>query len=79
MSNDGEDFQEKLKNLMVQANFDKQTFLFGLGIIQNKVTDIDSATVREMQDLREGLTTEAVNGKLLSFKSFLNVIIVVRF
>ena len=45
---------------MEKANFDRKTFLFGLGIVQNRVTDINNATVRELQALRDGLTINAV-------------------
>ena len=58
-----DDQEEQMISLMEKANFDEKTFLFGLGIIQNRVTDIKNATVRELQDLRDGLTVDAIKGK----------------
>ena len=55
-----DDQEEQMISLMEKANFDEKTFLFGLGIIQNRVTDIKNATVRELQALRDGLTLDAV-------------------
>ena len=49
---------------MTKANFDRKTFLFGLGIVQNRVTDIKNASVRELQELRDGLTVKAITGML---------------
>ena len=54
--------EEQMKSLMTKANFDRKTFLFGLGIVQNRVTDINNATVRELQALRDGLTVKAITG-----------------
>ena len=56
------DQEEQMKSLMTKANFDRKTFLFGLGIVQNRVTDIENATVRELQALRDGLTVKAITG-----------------
>ena len=56
------DQEEQMKSLMTKANFDKKTFLFGLGIVQNRVTDIKNASVRELQALRDGLTVKAITG-----------------
>ena len=54
--------EEQMKSLMTKANFDRKTFLFGLGIVQNRVTDIKNASVRELQALRDGLTVKAITG-----------------
>ena len=54
--------EEQMKSLMTKANFDRKTFLFGLGIVQNRVTDIKNASVRELQELRDGLTVKAITG-----------------
>ena len=56
------DQEEQMKSLMTKANFDRKTFLFGLGIVQNRVTDIKNASVRELQALRDGLTVKAITG-----------------
>ena len=56
------DQEEQMKSLMTKANFDRKTFLFGLGIVQNRVTDIKNASVRELQALRDGLTVNAITG-----------------
>ena len=59
-SADQQNQEKQMKSLMEKANFDRKTFLFGLGIVQNRVTDINNATVRELQALRDGLTINAV-------------------
>ena len=51
-----------MKSLMTKASFDRKTFLIGLGIVQNRVTDIKNASVRELQALLDGLTVKAITG-----------------
>ena len=54
---------EKLLELLEKTDFDPQNFLFNLEILQNKVTDIANATVKEMKNLRDGLTNQAILGE----------------
>ena len=48
---------DRMRALMAKSDFDRETFAYTLGILQNGVTDINNATVKEIQALRDGLTS----------------------
>ena len=53
----------RIRALMAKASFDRETFAFRLGILQNQVTDINNTSVKDILALRDGLTLDPTLGE----------------
>ena len=54
---------QMLASLMEKVAFDPETIQFGMSITQSQVTDIEKATVKQMQGLLSGLTDQPASSE----------------
>ena len=54
---------QMLASLMEKVAFDPETIQFGMSITQSQVTDVNTATVKQMQSLLSGLTDQPASSE----------------